>query len=217
MIKALIFDFDGLIIDTESAIIEAWRKAYVLCRIEFPVDRFNAVVGHADIPFNPWDDFKDRNDLPMPPDQWKEHIDQSVLRAVEAKPVLPGVLQTIEIAKDRKLPIGVASNSKHDWVDSHLKRLGLFDQFDAIRCRDDVQKPKPSPDVYLALLDFFNLKGENTLAFEDSSTGVLAAKKAGLHCVAIPGPATASGNFRQADFVIRSLAEQPLLDLLEAF
>ncbi len=215
MIQALVFDFDGLIIDTESAIIEAWKDAYELCRIEFPAPRFNAIVGHADIPFDPWADFKDLDDLPMPANELKKHIDQSILREVEAKPLLPGILESIKAAKERKLPIGVASNSKHDWVDSHLKRLGLFDQFDAIRCRDDVEHPKPSPDVYLSLLDFFDMKGENVLAFEDSSTGVLAAKKAGLHCVAIPGPSTISGNFSHADLIIQSLEEQPLPDLLK--
>jgi HAD superfamily hydrolase (TIGR01509 family) len=216
MIQALIFDFDGLIIDTESAIIEAWKDAYQHCEIEFPSDRFHAIVGHADIPFNPWNDFKDRKDLPMPAGQLKNHIEESVLKKVEAKPVLPGILQTITTAKDKNLPIAVASNSKHDWVDSHLKRLGLFDLFDAIRCRDDVQKPKPNPDVYLSLVNFFVLGGEDILAFEDSSTGVLAAKKAGLRCVAIPGPSTITGDFSQADLIIQSLEEQPLLDLFAA-
>ncbi|MBL4574626.1 MAG: HAD-IA family hydrolase [Opitutaceae bacterium] len=215
MIQALLFDFDGLIIDTESAIIEAWKKAYELCQIEFPEDRFNAIVGHADVPFDPWADFKDRDDLPMPVANFKKHINQSVLKEVEAKPILPGILKTIETAKALKLPLGVASNSNHDWVDSHLKRLGLFDEFDAIRCRDDVKKPKPSPDVYLSLLDFFKLEGENALAFEDSYTGLTAAKRAGLNCVAIPGPSTLSGDFSCADLKIQSLEEEPLPSLLK--
>jgi putative acetyltransferase len=111
----------------------------------------------------------------------------------------------------------VASSSKYDWVDGYLRQLGLFDDFDAILCREDVQRIKPDPDLFLAALEALKVRADEGLVFEDSPNGVLAAKRAGIRVVAVPNPITAHGTIDGADLCLSSLAEMPLEALLIRF
>ena len=132
-----------------------------------------------------------------------------------AEPLLPGIVQHVDAARSLGLKVGVASSSTRDWVRGHLERLGILDRFDCIRCRDDVIHAKPEPDLYLAVLDCLEVSATEALAIEDSPNGVIAAKRAGLRCVAIPNPITARLDLSQADLLLQSLAEVTLPDLLE--
>jgi beta-phosphoglucomutase-like phosphatase (HAD superfamily) len=102
-------------------------------------------------------------------------------------------------------------------VDGHLTRLGLLDLFDLIRCRDDVQRTKPEPDLYLATLAHFGCAPTGAIAFEDSAPGTVAARTAGLWTVAVPNPSTHRHDFSAAHLVVQSLAAQPLDALLDRF
>jgi HAD superfamily hydrolase (TIGR01509 family) len=131
-----------------------------------------------------------------------------------ANKVLPGVVERIDEAKAMGLKLGVASSSTVDWVRGHLVRLGIFDRFDCVRCRDDVANAKPEPDLYLAVLECLGVDASEALAIEDSPNGVLAAKRAGMRSVAIPNSITARLDLGQADVLLGSLAEVTLAELL---
>ena len=133
---------------------------------------------------------------------------------VEALETLPGVMECIREARDLGLKLGVASSSSRAWVTGHLDRLGLMD-FDCVRCADDVAQAKPAPDLYLAVCECLGVAAQQAIAFEDSANGIAAAKAAGLHCVAVPNPMTASLDLSAADLRLESLADIPVRRLLD--
>jgi HAD superfamily hydrolase (TIGR01509 family) len=130
------------------------------------------------------------------------------------QPILPGVEATIHEARRRGLKLGVASSSSQSWVGGYLDRLALAPCFDTVQCSDDVGATKPDPASYLAALKALDLGPEQAIALEDSPNGVLAAKRAGLYCVAVPNSMTHGLDFGQADLRLNSLAELSLEELL---
>jgi putative hydrolase of the HAD superfamily len=210
MIRALVFDFDGLVLDTESALIDSYAGVHAEHGMPFDRALFLQSVGHADYAFDPWHAFEKRADRAALEEERRERnreLDQSL-------PILPGVVAVLDAARTLPLRLGVASNSRHPHVEGHLRRLGLWDRFEFFACREDVPSPKPEPDVYRLVLNRFGLRGHEAIAFEDSQTGVLAATRAGLRTVAVPGRATAHHDFSRADLVVASLAAVDLPGLL---
>lgn len=213
MIRALVFDFDGLILDTETPLLEAWAAMHQEAGIPYARDEAIKIVGHVDIAFDPWGAFPTDVDRPTLD---REHKKRS-RELLAQQQVLPGVKAYLTEARARGLRLAVASNSHHAWIDKHLERLGLLHYFNAIKCRDDVNRGKPEPDVYQAVVKVFGIRPEEAIAFEDSEPGSLAAKAAGLWCVAVPNPSTQNHRFSHADLRLPSLAELSLDGLLQRF
>jgi HAD superfamily hydrolase (TIGR01509 family) len=213
MIRALVFDFDGLILDTETPLIDAYEAVHAAHGIPFDRALFIRSVGHADYAFDPWHGFSPHADRAALELQRRDCKDRNVLQ----QPVRPGIVALLDAARERRLRVGLASNSQHAWVEPHLQRLGLRDRFEFLACREDAPSPKPEPDLYKLVLNRFGLRGHEAIAFEDSHTGTLAAKRANLWCVAVPGPSTAHHDFSLADLVVASLAEITLDSLLDRF
>ena len=212
--RALIFDFDGLILDTEGPVYRSWLEVYEAHGEALPFDRWVQIVGSTTAGFHPQHHLEERLGRPLS----QEVLDGRIGRRTEmilAEPLLPGIVQHIDAARSLGLKLGVASSSTRDWVNGHLERLGILDRFDCIRCRDDVAQAKPEPDLYLAVLACLDVSASEALAIEDSPHGVTAAKRAGLRCVAIPNPITARLDLSQADLRLGSLADMTLPDLLE--
>jgi HAD superfamily hydrolase (TIGR01509 family) len=214
MLRALCFDFDGLILDTETPLIDAYAAVHAVHGVPFDRALFLHGVGHADYSFDPWHGFSphaDRADLELQRRAAKEKI-------ILALPPLPGVVALIDAALDAGLRTAVVSNSPHSWVDAHLQRLGLFDRFTFIACREDAASPKPEPDLYRLALNHFGLRsGREAVAFEDSHTGSLAARRANLWTVAAPNESTAHHDFSHVDWLVASLAEVDLPKLRARF
>jgi HAD superfamily hydrolase (TIGR01509 family) len=124
------------------------------------------------------------------------------------------VREAIAAARGLGLRLGIASSSRHRWVDGHLERLGL-EGFECVRCRDDVERAKPFPDLYLAVCACLGVEPERAVALEDSANGIAAAKAAGLRCVAVPNPMTVDLDLSAADLRLASLADLSVADLLE--
>lgn len=209
MPHALIFDFDGVILDTETPYIDAWAGLHA--EHGLPADRQRALdlIGHTDVVFDPWEAFPasvDRGAL-----QTEFHRRKHALMLQQ--PILPGVRDLIAEARERGLRVGVASNSSHAWVDGHLHRLGLYYLFDRVACREDVSLPKPAPDLYQAVVRAWGLAPRRVIAFEDSPPGSAAAQAAGLVCVVAPNPCTAHRHFPHAHRVVASLSELRWADL----
>jgi len=213
MIQALVFDFDGLIVDTETPMVEAWVAVHAQHGVACDRAVLHDIVGHVGQGFDAWAAFDpvfDRTTLDLA-------YRRQARQLIEQQPVLPGVKELISAARDRGLALGVASNSDHDHVEGHLARLGLLAQFEAIRCIDDVAQGKPAPDVYLAALAALDADPARTVAFEDSVPGHLAAKRAGLHCVVVPNPSTVHFDFPAADWKVPSLAHATFDALVARF
>ena len=214
MIRAIVFDFDGLILDTEEPIYRSWLEVYQAHGEELPFERWIQIVGSTTAGFHPQHHLEERLGRPLP----QEVLDRRVSRRTEmilANAVLPGVIQHLAAAREMGLKLGVASSSTGDWVRGHLVRLGILDRFDCLRCRDDVAHAKPEPDLYVAVLDCLGVPATEAVAIEDSPNGVTAAKRAGMRCVAIPNSITKRLDLSQADLVLTSLAGISLPQLLE--
>jgi HAD superfamily hydrolase (TIGR01509 family) len=213
MIRALIFDFDGLILDTETSLIDAYGDVHHAHGLPFDRPLFTQHVGHADYGFDPWREFgpaADRDAL-----ETKRHAFNKARN--EAQAVLPGVLALIDEARQAGLKVGLASNSSHLHVEGHLQRLGLMGRFDFVACREDVASPKPEPDLYRLVLNHFGLRPHEAIAFEDSHTGTVAAKRAGAWVVAVPNVSTGHHDFSHVDLKVASLADCRLQKLLAHF
>ncbi len=211
MIRALVFDFDGLIVDTESPLIDAYGDVYAAHRQPFDRAEFLRSVGHVDFTFNPWRAFGPDADESALEEERQVHNRRRTL----AQPVLPGAIELLAAARAAGLQLGVASNSSHGHVEGHLQRLGLHANFSFFACRGDTPSPKPEPDLYKLVLHHFGLRGHEAVAFEDSHTGSVAAKRAGLHTVAVPNAVTAHHDFSHVDLRVASLSDVKLEALME--
>ena len=213
MIQALVFDFDGLIVDTESALIAAYADVHATHGVAFDHERFIHSVGHADYAFDPWHAFEKRADraaLEVQRRNFNRARDDELV-------LLPGVLALLDAARDRPLRVALASNSSHAHCERHLARLGLLDRFEFLACRDDVALPKPAPDLYKLVLTHFGIRGHEAIALEDSNTGSLAARRANLWTVAVPNPSTAHHDFSHTSLQVNSLADVTLDALIKRF
>ena len=214
MIKALVFDFDGLIVDTEMSSYQTWQEIYAEHDCQLPFSTWAICIGGSPQLFDPCEYLEQQIGRPVLREEIRLRRRQQHIRMVEAQPVLPGVEDYILSAKRLGLKIGVASSSRHEWVDTHLTRLGLIDYFDSIKCFDDVKRTKPDPELYLAVLDALGVHGQQAIALEDSPNGVIAAQQAGIFCVAGPNPVTSQLSLLHADLCLSSLTEVSLEQLL---
>ena len=213
MIRALVFDFDGLILDTEEPVYRSWLEVYQAHGEELPFERWVQIVGSTTTGFHPQQHLEERLGRPLP----QEELDRRIGRRTEMilnKELLPGVMSYLDSARELGLQLGVASSSTNEWVRGHLARLGILDRFACIRCRDDVAHAKPEPDLYLSVLDCLGVLPTEAIAIEDSPNGITAARRAGLRCVAIPNTITSGLDLSHADLVLGSLAEVTLGQLL---
>ncbi len=216
MIKALIFDFDGLILDTEVPAYEAWKKIYRSYGFVLDVPTWVSCIGTSG-GFDPYGDLPRRIGRSIDQGEISEKRQKLSALMIDGQPLLPGVEDRIEEAKRLGLKLGVASNSTDEWVTGHLGRLGLEHHFDAFSFRNWVENPKPHPDIYEAIIDKLEIHGDQGLALEDSPNGILSAKRAGLFCVAVPNPLTKGLDLSKADLILDSLADLSLQKILEKF
>lgn len=214
MIQAIVFDFDGLILDTEGPVYRSWVEVYEEHGEELPFERWIEIVGSTTAVFHPQHHLEERLGRPLA----REVLEKRISRRTElvlAEKILPGVVHLIDSARGAGLRLGVASSSTSEWVTSHLERLGILDRFDCIRCRDHVARAKPAPDLYVAVLECLGVSSNEAFAIEDSPNGIAAAKAAGLRCVAIPNPITSGLDLTNADLIAASLADVTLAGLVE--
>lgn len=215
-LAAVVFDFDGLIIDSEWVIYEAAVAAFAAHGHDLPVEAWATIVGSNSATDPTW---------------WANlcaavgvsDFDQSMFDAAyEAQdrshrdhlPLLPGVGELVDELTGAGVPIGIASSSSRAWLDRHLGRLGLADRFGALVGADLVGGVgKPAPDVYLKACADLGADPARCVALEDSAHGVAAAKAAGMAVVAVPSRITVHNDFNHADLVVGSLVELDLARL----
>jgi HAD superfamily hydrolase (TIGR01509 family) len=211
-VRAVVFDFDGLILDTEGPIYRCWAEVYEEHGEALELALWQSTIGTDG--FDPAVELERRLGRRLAWDELHERRRRrrDELQALES--LRPGVTEWISDARDRGLHLGIASSSERAWVLGHLQPLGLASSFSCVRGRDDVGVAKPSPACYRAVLDHFAVEPGEAVALEDSVPGVTAAKAAGMWCVAVPGPLTRGLDFSGADLVVDSLGDVSLGALL---
>ncbi len=214
-VEAIVFDFDGVIIDTETPDFSTWQDEFRAHGVELSRELWSGHIGAGVGSFDIYSHLEELTGRALDRDEVGPRRRARYLDAVNSNPLLPGVIDHLEAARRLGLRLAVASNSSRDWVEGHVARRGLDGYFEAIRTRDDVEALKPAPDVYLAALDAVGAPPERAVAVEDSPTGAAAAVAAGLFCVAVPNGMTEGMKFAWYDLKLGSLAEMALPDLLE--
>jgi HAD superfamily hydrolase (TIGR01509 family) len=213
-LDALVFDFDGLILDTEWSAFSTAAEVWSEHGIELELAVWQEIVGTAEHVH--WSEMLE-TDLGRPIDrhtviparQAQHHAE------VEAMDLLPGAEDLIRAANVAGLRLAVASSSPVDWVGGHLERRGLLGYFDVVVCRDHVSMTKPDPELYTTAVESLGVACDRAVALEDSHHGTVAAKAAGLVCVAVPNRVTAGQDFAAASLVVDSL-ERLTIPTLEA-
>ena len=213
MIRALVFDFDGLILETETPAFQSWAEIYREHGHEVPMDLWHAYIG-SDTGFDPGGHLAALVGEGLDRVSTKARRDVRKNELIAALDVMAGVRDYVADAKRLGLRLAVASSSSRAWVLGHLERLHLDSEWDAVRTRDDVTRTKPAPDLYLAAVEALGVASREAVAFEDSANGIAAAKAAGLLCVAVPNALTAGMDLSQADVQLDSLAQTSLAELL---
>lgn len=214
MIRALVFDFDGLILDTETADFKSWEEIYLEHGTELPRDVWSAFIGTRD-PFDPHGLLETKTGKSIDREKTRSRRHARLDELIRGEKILPGVKETILAAKERSFKLAVASSSSRKWVLGHLTRLGIAEHFSAIHTADDVVRTKPDPALYLLAVRSLGVAPNEALAFEDSLNGLRAAKKAGLFCAVIPNPMTRAMDFSEADLILERMSELPFPELLK--
>jgi HAD superfamily hydrolase (TIGR01509 family) len=214
VIRALVFDFDGLILETETPAFESWAEIYREHGQQLPLDRWFEYIGREGGWFDAADHLAALVGEGFDREAVRTRRDARKTELIAALDVMVGVREYIADAKRLGLRLAVASSSSRAWVLGHLERLRLYAQWDVIRTCDDVARTKPAPDLYRAAVEALGVAPSEAVAFEDSMNGIAAAKAAGLLCVAVPNALTAGMDLSQADLRLASLAETGLEDLL---
>jgi len=214
MIDTLIFDFDGVIIDTETPDYDTWQEVFQSYGVKLERSWWSRFIGGAAGVMDVCQQLEDLTGSRVDRTQLQQQRRRRYLDVVHANPLLPGVLDYINEARRLELKLGVASSSSHRWVDGLLADRGLLQYFDSVKCSDDVARVKPDPELYRLSVSQLRTRPENVVAIEDSANGVTAAKGAGVFCVVVPNPMTKDLPIDHADLRLDSLADMTLGALL---
>jgi beta-phosphoglucomutase-like phosphatase (HAD superfamily) len=216
-LDALIFDLDGLIVDTESVVHLVWLSVYERHGCSFTEEEWShAVGGEGD--FNPLETLHERSRSPVVEAvELLETIESQIEVRLEGITPLPGVFSWMREARMLDVKVGVASNSPREWVEARLTQVGLRDLVEAMSCRGESSNAKPAPDIYLTACSRLDVSPHRAVAVEDSRTGVAAAKAAGLRCIAVPNHLTRHHDLSAADLIVDSLASVGFADTMKRF
>lgn len=204
--KALFFDFDGLVCDTESAARRSWEELYTRLGHSLPGAVWARMAGRSNGHEVATSDLATRIGRPITTAElaWRG---ARKLTLSNEEPLRPGIADLIGTAQEHGLRLAVVSSSGAAWVRPHLTRLGILHHFDPVVTGDDEPRHKPAPDLYFRALSETGLAAVDVVAFEDSPSGVAAATTAGLRCIAIPNGAGGNpADLQQATLVLQTLA-----------
>ncbi len=211
--NALIFDFDGLICDTEGCLVRAAERVFERHQVAFPFDKWLEVVGTAS-PTNFWVSWlREGADRSIDEREALAEFDEYNLAAIAELSPNAGVIELLDLARSNDIALGVASSSSIGWVGRLLEQLEIRDRFAHVITRDDVTHAKPAPDLYLLAAKRFGSDPAHCLALEDSHNGSLAAIRAGMPVVVVPNDLTKHQDLSHATHSVDTLHDVTL-DLL---
>jgi HAD superfamily hydrolase (TIGR01509 family) len=213
-IKGFIFDFDGLILDTETPVFQAWQEIYRNFNQELNIHDYAKCLGSSELRFNPLTHLEELVGQPIDRPFWRSFQQQREMEFLANQPLLPGILNFLNLANNI-FRMGIASSSDRAWVISHLQRFNLTHFFYPIVSADEVANVKPAPDLFIAALEGINLTPQEVIVFEDSPNGIRAAQSAGIFCVAVPNNISSQLDVSFADYHLSSFDKINPIDLIE--
>ncbi|MER2000484.1 MAG: HAD family phosphatase [Lysinibacillus sp.] len=217
MMKAIIFDFDGTIIDTETAWYLVFKNAYKQYGIDLSLETYSHCLGTNLATFNPYTHLTTHHNISMDLEEFKISIQEDYAKLIEKEALRPGILNLLQEAKQAGFKIGLASSSHREWIDKFVNLLGLEGYFDCYCTADTVSNVKPDPELYLQALEQLGVQANEAIAIEDSPNGARAAVSAGLHTIVIKNTLTKQLQFDQGHHTIESLEHYKLQDLIDCF
>ena len=217
MIRSLVFDFDGLMIDTETPDFASWQEIYQSYGANLTLGEWSVCIGLAASDYDPYANLAAQIGKPVDRELIRQERRARYLELIEAQDPLPGVVDLLVAAQAADFKIGMATSSTEGWALGHLQRLGLDHYFEVIFTAADVEKAKPDPALYRMAVEALGVPPHQAIALEDSRNGMLSAKGAGLFCAVVPNPMTQNLDFSEADLRLDSLADITLDDLCSRF
>lgn len=217
MLQAVIFDMDGVIIDSEPFHLEVNRGIYRELGIEFSEKVYENYVGVTNEEM--WADIKKNHSLPHSVSELMEmqiSRDMEHIKKGREKPI-PGVVELLEEICRNGIPAALASSSSERLIELIISSFNIKDKFAAIVSGANMEKGKPAPDIFLHTASLLNLPPENCVVIEDSRNGVMAAKAAGMKCVGFRNPNSGNQDIDDADHVVEKLSELNLDALRNLF
>ncbi|GLC90099.1 HAD family hydrolase [Lysinibacillus piscis] len=214
MIKGIIFDFDGLILDTETYQYELYKQLFEQHQVELPFTQWLSCIGTKSN-FSLIHYLIEHSEATLHEETLRNEFTHRLHTGLKSLVARAGVSDYLQEAKVLGLKVGLASSSDRQWVHGHLENLGLLHFFDCIKTADDVVQVKPAPDLYLQASAGLGLEPTDCLAFEDSVNGLQAAKAAGLLCVVVPNFLTSHMTFTGMDGQLKSMTDMPLHAIIQ--
>ncbi len=214
-VDAIVFDFDGLILDTETPQFNAWREVFADHGLQLEPREWVDVLGRPPESQNFYAMLERRFGAPVDVAAIRAKRKPRLIKMIEAEPLRPGIADWLEEAERLGLRIGLCSSSSHEWVEGNLHRLGVHHYFHVITCNEDTTEHKPHPQPFLHTCGRLHVEPARAIALEDSPNGVTSAKAAGLFTIAVPNPLTQLLNLDHADRVLESLSAVTLAQAIE--
>jgi len=205
--KAVLFDFDGVLVDTEWAIYQAWRRTFLEHGHDLPLEIYTRCIGSD---FDTWSPKTHLEELTGRAFDWHDldaRRQQEIMADLDDAGAMTGLENFLEKISAHALPVAVVSSSSHRWVDGWLEKLGLAGCFETTVCRGDAPRIKPAPDLFLEAARQLAVEPGGCLVIEDSHNGLLAARAAGMRVWVVPNRVTRHSDFTMADGMADSLTD----------
>ncbi len=212
--RAIIFDFDGLIADTELADLVSWQETFREFGQDLDPVFLDASIGAKAGALDPIAELIRLAGRDLDRERVRLRKAWYMMRQIEVLKPLPGVVELIADARTQGIKTAIASNSSQTWVFMLLSQFGLLEQFDTVATSNEVTHAKPHPELYLLALKKLGLHSAEAVAIEDSPHGITAARAANLSVLAVPNPRTSRLDLSAASAKVASLREISLTQLL---
>ncbi len=205
--RGIIFDFDGVLVDTEWAIYHSWVKLFEREGQEISINTYSPCLGAGYSHWNPADYLESLTGKHY---DWEAETAarQAVLEAaLEQMGLMDGAAELLDWCKTHRIPMAVASSSSRRWVEGWLRKLNIYDDFKGVFTRTDGYPVKPDPALFLAAANCLDIPKSECIIIEDSENGTVAAQNAHIPCIAIPNRMTAHADFSRAVKILPSLSD----------
>jgi HAD superfamily hydrolase (TIGR01509 family) len=204
---AVLFDFDGVLVDTEWAIYQAWLATFQAHGHELPLDVYTRCIGSDFATWSPKTHLEELSGLAFDWHDLDAKRQDAIMADLADEGIMPGVIPLLEKLAVQGIRRAVVSSSSHHWVDGWLEKLAFAEHFETVVCRGDAPQIKPAPDLYLEAAKRLGLEPKDCLVIEDSLNGMHAAKAAGMPVWIVPNRVTSSLDFSGANRVFPSFTE----------
>lgn len=215
MKKLIIFDMDGVLVDSEKIYMEMNRAFFRELGAEITYEEYQTFIGISATKM--WTYIKEKANLLQSVEELKEQekeLKHKTLKEAELVPT-PGLIGLLDMLKLNGHTLAIASSGLRKNIDLILEKLGIGKYFDLIVSGEQVVKGKPEPDIFLKAAGHFQVSPSHCIVIEDSRNGVLAAKAAGMYCIGYYNPSSGNQDLSKADIIIDSLGSERFYEILK--